>query len=131
MKRIVIDLDGCLAGPKTEDYSDCEPADDVAARLREYKAAGFEIAIHTSRNMRTHNNSLGRIVAATVPTIADWLRKHDIPYDEIWVGKPWCGTHGFYVDDRAIRPDEFASKTYEEIIGMIGVTSIGNEPPPS
>ena len=69
--------------------------------------------------MFTHDNSLGKIVAKTVPTIAEWLSLHDIPYDEIWVGKPWCGTDGFYVDDRAIRPDEFIALSYAEIMMLI------------
>lgn len=70
--------------------------------------------------MRTYENSFGKIVAQTVPGIIDWLQLHDIPYNEIWVGKPWCGHDGFYVDDRAVRPDEFTSLDYKEIRALIG-----------
>lgn len=38
-----------------------------------------------------------------------------MPYDEIIIGKPWCGYDGFYVDDKAIRPSEFISLNYEQI----------------
>jgi capsule biosynthesis phosphatase len=65
--------------------------------------------------MRTHENNVGKITAHTVPIIIEWLQKHDIPYDEIFVGKPWCGHEGFYVDDRAIRPDEFVRMSKSEI----------------
>jgi capsule biosynthesis phosphatase len=65
--------------------------------------------------MRTYASSVGKINAHTLPTIIDWLRKHDIPYDEIHVGKPWCGTDGFYVDDRSIRPEEFRTLGYDQI----------------
>ncbi|HGX0587059.1 TPA: capsular biosynthesis protein, partial [Escherichia coli] len=36
-------------------------------------------------------------------------------YDEVIVGKPWCGNKGFYVDDRALRPSEFARLNLQEI----------------
>jgi capsule biosynthesis phosphatase len=31
------------------------------------------------------------------------------------MGKPWPGHHGFYVDDRTVRPREFLSHTLEEL----------------
>ena len=129
MKRIVIDLDNTIAGPKTHDYSDCPPNQDVIARLRAYKKEGFEVCVHTSRNMRTHNNSAGKITAHTVPTIIEWLNAHEVPYDEIWIGKPWCGADGFYVDDRAIRPDEFVALSLDQVYELIGTSDAGNEQP--
>ena len=120
MKRIVVDLDDTITKHDPSlSYSDKEPDLMLIARLREYKAAGFEIAIQTARNMRTYNNSVGKITAHTLPVIIDWLRKHDVPYDEIYIGKPWCGLEGFYIDDRAIRPSEFLSLSLEEIQALI------------
>lgn len=120
MKRIVIDLDGTLAriDPQTP-YEAREPEPGVVETLRRYAAEGFEIVIHSSRNMRTHNNSIGKINALTLPVIVEWLDRHQIPYHEIIVGKPWCGTEGFYVDDRAIRPSEFVSLSFEEISALV------------
>mgnify|MGYP000900841254 CR=1 FL=1 len=43
----------------------------------------------------------------------------DIPYDEIIFGKPWPGKGGFYIDDRAIRPDEFLKYNEEELNKML------------
>ena len=82
---------------------------------------GFEIVIHTSRNMRTHENNIGKITALTVPVILDWLSRHDVPFDELHVGKPWCGMEGFYVDDRALRPDEFIRLTIDEIRDLLKI----------
>ena len=121
MKRLVIDLDGTLTEKETSCYDGIGINAAVAERVREYHAAGFEIVVYTARNMRTHNSSLGRITAKTVPSILDWLARYEIPYDELWVGKPWCGREGFYVDDKAVRPDEFASLSYEEIRALLGV----------
>jgi capsule biosynthesis phosphatase len=123
MKRLVMDLDGTITREdQTRDYADRLPDDAVVARLRAYRAQGFTIVIQTARNMRTHNNSVGLINAHTLPVILDWLKRHDIPYDEIHVGKPWCGTEGFYVDDRAIRPDEFVSLSLDQIQALLRPT---------
>ena len=54
-----------------------------------------------------------------MPGIISWLEKHNVPYDEIHVGKPWCGFNGFYVDDKSIRPSEFVSLSYEEIMVLL------------
>ena len=69
--------------------------------------------------MRTFSDQIGKINAVTLPVVIDWLRKHDVPFDEVHVGKPWCGTEGFYVDDRAIRPSEFLTLTLAEIHALI------------
>ena len=45
----------------------------------------------------------------------EWLKKWDIPYDEIYFGKPWPGKRGLYVDDRAVRPDEFLAHDFDEL----------------
>lgn len=116
MKRLVIDLDDTLTIHKSaETYPDKAPNLPLIERLREYKAEGFEIIIQTARNMQTHQNSIGKINALTLPVVIDWLKRHDVPYDEIHVGKPWCGKEGFYVDDRAVRPSEFVNLSLDEI----------------
>lgn len=125
MKRLVIDVDGTLTNGEAGAYADSGVRKDVVAMLRHYKEMGFEIVLYTARNMRTHQSSVGKINAHTLPILFEWLHQHDIPYDEIWTGKPWCGHEGFYVDDKAVRPEEFASLSYEEICALVGIP---NEP---
>jgi len=121
MKRLVFDLDGVLAlDDPALGYAERVPNLPVIARLRDYKAMGFEIVVCSARNMRTFAGQIGKINANTLPVIIDWLKRHDVPYDEIHVGKPWCGTEGFYVDDRAIRPGEFVDLSFEDIQVLIG-----------
>ncbi|MDP2215604.1 HAD hydrolase family protein [Phenylobacterium sp.] len=116
MKRLVFDLDGTLTLDEPGlAYGERRPNRVVIEQLRAYRAQGFEIIICTARNMRTHGGQIGKINALTLPVVLDWLARHDIPYDEVHVGKPWCGTDGFYVDDKAVRPSEFVALTYEEI----------------
>ena len=96
-------------------YETAIPKHDVIAKMRQYREIGFEIWIFTARNMRTFNGNIGKINVHTLPVIIAWLDENDVPYDEIVVGKPWCGNDGFYVDDRAIRPNEFVNLSLEEI----------------
>lgn len=120
MKRIVFDIDGTLTYDDASlSYADRLPRLDMVAQLRSYKDAGFTIVLASSRNMRTHGASIGLINAKTLPVLFTWLAKHDIPFDEIHIGKPWCGEHGFYVDDKAIRPSELISMGYDEITALL------------
>jgi capsule biosynthesis phosphatase len=121
MKRLILDLDGTIVKDDPSiSYADREPNLDVVARIRTYRDMGFTIVIHSARNMQTYAGSVGKINAHTLPVIIDWLRRHDVPYDEIHVGKPWCGNDGFYVDDRAIRPSEFVSLSPAQIQALVG-----------
>ncbi len=120
MKRLIFDLDGTLAhDDPARAYADREPNLPVVEMLRAYKAEGFEIVICSARNMRTYAGQMGKINANTLPVIIDWLKTHDIPFDEVFVGKPWCGADGFYVDDRAVRPSEFVAMSLAQIQALL------------
>ena len=98
-----------------ERYEDLVPYPAMVQRLRAYHAGGAKIVLFTSRNMRSYEGNLGKINKETAPVLLAWLRKWDIPYDEIYYGKPWPGPNGYYVDDRSVRPDEFLTKSPEEL----------------
>ena len=115
MKNLIIDLDGTLTIDSKASYQEKLPNIEVINQLKAYKEKGFNITIFTSRNMRTYEGNIGKINIHTLPIITEWLDKHSVPYDEVIVGKPWCGFDGFYVDDKSIRPSEFASMSYDEI----------------
>lgn len=121
VKRIIFDLDDTLSKTVNGDYINAQPIIPVVERLKEYKSLGFTIVISTSRNIRTYKGNLGEINKNTLPIIIEWLNKHHIPFDEIYMGKPWCGFEGFYVDDKAIRPNELVDLSYEEIQKLIKV----------
>lgn len=114
-----MDIDETICTTQNGDYKNSRPIAEVVEKIREYKALGFEICFSTSRNMRTYEGNSGKIAANTLPVLIQWLDENDIPYDEIYIAKPWCGFEGFYVDDKAIRPDEFVNLSYEEINNLI------------
>ncbi|GHZ42511.1 hypothetical protein VCSRO173_3307 [Vibrio cholerae] len=115
MKKLIVDLDGTLTQANTSDYKTVLPRLDVIEQLHQYKKNGFDIVISTARNMRTYEGNVGKINIHTLPVITEWLNKYEVPYDEILVGKPWCGNEGFYIDDKAIRPSEFTSLSIDDI----------------
>lgn len=119
MKRLIVDLDDTVAVTTKGDYVNSIPIMPVIEKLREYKEQGFEIVISSSRNMRTYEANIGKINVFTLPNIIDWLRKYDVPFDEVYVGKPWCGFDGFYIDDKSIRPSEFLKYSYDEIQDLL------------
>ena len=49
--------------------------------------------------MRTHNGNVGAVIADIGPVTFASLAKYDIPYDEIFFGKPWAHV---YIDDLAV-----------------------------
>lgn len=121
MKRLIFDLDDTLCTTPDRDYENSIPNREMIAKLREYKMQGFEIVISTSRNMRTFDGAVDKIKAHTLPIILAWLQRHEVPVDEVHVGKPWCGHQGFYIDDRAVRPSEFLKLDYAEICALTGM----------
>lgn len=116
MKNLIVDLDGTLTiEEENVPYEKKKPNLALIKQLKEYQKMGFKITIFTSRSMRSFNNDIEKIKTHTYPKILQWLHKHQVPFDELIVGKAWCGDEGFYVDDRAIRPSEFVTLSYEEI----------------
>lgn len=117
--KLVVDLDDTLSYTINGDYKNSKPIVPVIDMLKQYKEKGFQIVIHTSRQMRTYNGQIGQINIYTLPNIIEWLDKNDVTYDEIIVGKPWCGFDGWYIDDKAIRPSEFLNLSQEEIENLL------------
>jgi capsule biosynthesis phosphatase len=100
--RIVIDLDGtlCPIKGKGERYEDLKPLDNAVSKVKELRQAGHYIIIQTARNMATQQGNLGKVMQNVGKITLDWLEKYEIPYDEIFFGKP--NAH-LYIDDRAFR----------------------------
>lgn len=77
-----------------------EPIMAIVHEIRAEKASGSRIVIHTCRVTSLDN----KVLPESLDAIRSWLTRHDVPYDEIWMGtgKPWGD---WYVDDKAVNPD--------------------------
>lgn len=120
-RALVVDIDGTLCPIKQnhENYADLEPEPLLLNRIRELQKAGWHIILHSARGMRSNDGNTGKIVKNVGPTLLNWLEKHDIPFDELHLAKPWPGHQGIYIDDRAVRPREFVELSFEEMNALI------------
>ena len=99
--RICFDLDNTLVSyPETfGDYSTVKPIENNINFLRYLKSFGNTIIIYTARRMKTHTGNIGKIFADVGKLTLDTLEKFNIPYDELYFGKPYAH---FYIDDLAV-----------------------------
>ncbi|MDW8464031.1 MAG: hypothetical protein RML10_10720 [Geminocystis sp.] len=102
MKRICIDLDGCIAKLRQagQTYADVEPVENAIEKLKALKEKGYYIIIYTARHMKTTNGNPNLAITKIGLDTLEWLKRHNIPYDEICFGKPWADV---YIDDNAVR----------------------------
>lgn len=101
--RVCFDFDNTLVSYPTitGDYSSVKPIQKHINFLRLLKDLGHTIIIFTARRMRTHGGNVGAVMADISKVTFDTLDKFDIPYDEIYFGKPYAH---FYIDDLAVNP---------------------------
>ena len=100
-KRYCFDLDNTLVTyPEIYgDYASVKPIQKNIDFLKYLKTFNHTIIIHTARRMKTHKGNVGKIMADIGKITFDTLDKFDIPYDEIYFGKPEAD---YYIDDKAI-----------------------------
>jgi len=100
-KRYCFDLDNTLVTfPKVHgDYSTVEPIEKNINMLKHLKNKGNTIIIHTARKMKSSNGNIGKVMQSIGKITIDTLEKFDIPYDELYFGKPYAD---YYIDDLAV-----------------------------
>jgi capsule biosynthesis phosphatase len=100
-KRICFDLDNTLVTFPTivNDYRTVKPIQKNIDFLKYLKKFGNTIIIYTARRMKTHNGNIGKINADIGKITFETLDDFNIPYDEVYFGKPYAD---FYIDDLAL-----------------------------
>ena len=71
----------------------------MCEKIRIEHSKGTYIILYTSRNMRSFNN-LGLINKYTSQTLINWLSTNNLPFDELYFGKPWGKGDMNYIDDK-------------------------------
>jgi len=107
--RICFDLDNTLVTfPSVKgDYSTVRPIMETIEWVRHLKQQGHVIIIYTARRMKSHGGNLGKIAKDIGRLTFETLDNFDIPYDELYFGKPHAD---FYVDDLAVNASDSFSK---------------------
>jgi len=99
--RVCFDLDNTLVTFPAikDDYTTVEPIEHNINFLRYLKSFGHTIIIYSARRMRTHKGNVGKVACDVGKLTFETLEKFDIPFDEIYFGKPYAD---FYIDDLAV-----------------------------
>jgi capsule biosynthesis phosphatase len=115
MVRYCFDIDGTVFHAKhpDESYDDIVPIDGMPELIRSLHRDGNYVILHTARNMKTHSNNIGKIIAKQVPIIIQSCQRYDIPYDELLVGKPLAD---IYIDDKG-----YQFKTTKQLKEDLGI----------
>jgi capsule biosynthesis phosphatase len=81
------------------DYSTVLPIVDNILLAQELHKAGHHITIQTARRMKTHRGNIGGVLKDVAAVTLKTLEEFNIPYDEIFFGKPYAD---IYIDDLAV-----------------------------
>ncbi len=100
--RICIDFDGVISQLKKEGdtYDSVLPMEGAVEKIKALKNAGHYLIIFTARHMKTCEGNIGLVNSRIALSTLKWLERYEIPYDEIFFGKPWADV---YIDDNAFR----------------------------
>ena len=112
--RFCFDLDGTILDT-SNGYDKPILRLEVRELIHKLKSEGHIIIIHTARKMNTHKGNLGKVVADIGSTTMADLDYYDIPYDELYFGKPAADA---YIDDKAINAIHF-DNIKEKIDGLL------------
>lgn len=107
-KIYVFDLDRTICIPQDFDdtarrYGEAEPIIEMIKFIQDLHRYGHRVIIHTARRMLTHKGNLLMIEQDVGEVTRQWLKEHNVPYDELIFGKPYGD---FYIDDKAIDANE-------------------------
>jgi capsule biosynthesis phosphatase len=99
--RICFDVDGLVADHAGSPlYADREPYSWVPDLIRQLKEAGHTLIFQTARYMNMYDGNQYKAHLRGWSELRFWLAKHEIPFDEVYLGKAGAD---LYVDDRGCR----------------------------
>lgn len=114
-KTIVFDIDETILTTKDRDFINSEPIKPVVKKMEILKQHGWKIVLHTARGMGRSEGAIEDVYTEVEKEIKHSLEKHQIPYDELILGKTWAA---LYVDDKAMTPEIFV-ESFDDIIGGV------------
>jgi capsule biosynthesis phosphatase len=116
-RTIVVDVDDTISTHIDRDYENAIPHLDIIAKLNDLYDQGWYIIYFTARGQVSCNGDLKLIEETKGPTLRSWLDKNNVKHHELRFGKP-IGV--YYIDDKAIRPDDFLKLDFKKLEGGSG-----------
>lgn len=112
--RICFDLDDTILNTDGCYYS-ATPRYEVIQYMHLLRSRGHVLIINTARKMNTFDGNLGKVMANIAAHTFEQLERFNIPYDEIYFGKPAADA---YVDDKAVNALDF-TQLKEQLDGLL------------
>lgn len=103
-KSIVCDLDDTISFCQDRNFANALPNTPVINKINELYEQGWEIHIVTARGCISCSTR-SEADAKYRQQIEEWLNKNGVKYHDLSFNKQLAA---YYVDDKALRPDEFA-----------------------
>jgi len=116
-RTLVVDVDDTISTHSNRDYENAIPHRDIIEKLNKMHDAGWRIVYATARGQVSCGGDIDLINEHRRPVLEKWMKKHGVKYHELLFGKP-LGV--YYIDDKALRPDEFMDLDYERLKGGSG-----------
>lgn len=111
-KRIVIDFDDTISIAFDRGWENASPNMDVVNKINLLYDKGWEIMILTARGQLSCQGNVKAADKKYRSTIESWLGKHGVKYHDLSFNKSLAA---YYVDDKALSPEEFANMSITDI----------------
>lgn len=123
--RAVFDLDDTISVHKNRDYPNAKPIIPVIEKMRKMKDDGWQIVIYSARGQVSCKGNLAEIERKNRGIVEEWLKKHNVPCDELIFGKP---IGDVYIDDKGMSLDDFLTQPFCYLNGGSGkkIYRVGN-----
>lgn len=115
--RIVFDLDDTISIHTNRDFANASPIQETIKKIRALKKDGCEITIYSARGQSSCKGDLALIEERNRRQVETWLKKYDVPYDQLLFGKP---LGDLYVDDKGVSLEDFLVGKYGKLKGNSG-----------
>ena len=106
-KRIIVDIDDTLCTVIDRDFINAIPHQEIINKVNEYYDKGYEVIISTARGQNSCK-TIEEMQNKYFKVTTEWLDKVGVKYHKLEIG--YKQNADMYVDDKAIRPDEFIGK---------------------
>jgi capsule biosynthesis phosphatase len=120
-KRIVCDIDDTILFTTNRDWANASPNNALIDKLNALHDSGWEIHFYTARGSLSCNGDRELADWTYRPGIEEYFKKHNIKYDVLSFEKPLAS---YYIDDKAITPEDFIDLDIEVLHGGLSGAQI-------
>lgn len=110
-KTLIVDVDGTILKAFNRDYENAVEFPEIIAKLNTLHDKGWTIIYFTARGQLSKNGDMDLIEKQNRPVLEKWLKDHNVKYDYLMFNKPYGA---WYIDDKALTPEEFLAKNFSE-----------------